>query len=163
MVEIPIVVVPVPLPTPETGSPQPPASPQPTAEPTAEPTPPPAGGSCSPGPGTGAGNQCGQTSPAFLADVDAAIDATVSQHPELFDLGDVRGDRGYLVLDPRRYHDAVVASLRARGLCAEVMDYEEIAVKGDNSFGEGYDIYLSSGHIRRGAGSYRGTCWPAWF
>lgn len=158
----PVVVHPVPIPTPQNPNPTPtPANPQP--QPTPTPTPPPPSATCSPGSGSGSGDQCQRSSPQFLGDVDAAINRLVEQHPELFDVNDQQGAGGYLVLDPIRYHDGVVANLRAAGFCAQVFSYEEIAVKRDNTFGEGYDILLSSNHIRRGEGSYRGTCSPAWF
>ena len=156
----PTIVLPI-LVTPLDPPPQP-ASPAPTPEPEPQPEPP-ASGDCSPGTGTGSGDQCRRVDPEFLDDVHAAIDRTVRQYPGMFDLTDTSGEGGYRVLEPRRYHDLVVATLGAQGLCAAVMGYEEIAVKSNNNFGEGYDILLSSGHIRRGLGSYRGTCWPAWF
>jgi hypothetical protein len=163
-VPIPVVVQPVPIPSPQAPNPTPtPANPAPQPTPTPGPTPPPPSATCSPGTGTGSGSQCQRSSPQFLGDVDAAIDRLVEQHPELFDLRDQQGAGGYLVLDPIRYHDGVVANLRAAGFCAQVFSYEEIAVKRDNTFGEGYDILLSTNHIRRGEGSYRGTCAPAWF
>ena len=40
------------------------------------------------------------------------------------------------------------------GLCA-YYDGEELGVKNSNSFNDQFDILVSSGHIRRGAGSYR--------
>lgn len=154
---LPVVVVPVPIPTPGPG---PGPTPTPTSAPT---TPPPPSASCAPGNGTGEGNQCSREDPVFLGDVDAAIDEVVRRWPQLFDKTDERGPGGYLVRDPTRYHDLVVATLRERGRCAAIFEYEEIAVKRDNSFGEGYDILLGTGHIRRGLGSYQGTCRPAWF
>jgi hypothetical protein len=48
------------------------------------------------------------------------------------------------------------------GYCA-FYDGEEMAVKNTNKFNDQYDISTSSGYIRRGDGSYRSTCWPAWF
>jgi len=60
------------------------------------------------------------------------------------------------------YHHAVAAILIERGLCAKY-DGEEMAVKNTNAFSDQYDIHLSSGHVRRGTGSYMVTCSPAWF
>ncbi len=162
LVPLPIQVVPVPLPTAGPGAPagdEPPATdPTPEPEPTA--TPWPTSAACTPG--TGNGINCPKTTPVFLADVDDAIDTLAQRHPELFDFSDTRGAEGWLVLDPIAYHEGVAAILTARGLCA-IYDGEEIAVKGDNSFSEQYDIHLSTGHIRRGEGSYQATCRPAWF
>jgi len=66
------------------------------------------------------------------------------------------------VKDVTAYANGVIANLAAMGYCAKY-DGEELGVKNTNSFNDQYDIHLSSGHIRRGAGSYRSTCWPAWF
>jgi hypothetical protein len=162
---VPISVVPVPLPTAGPGAPagdEPSAdpTPEPTPEPEATPTPWPTGGACTPG--TGDGIDCPKTTPVFLADVDDAIDTLAEQRPGLFDFSTTRGAKGWLVLDPIAYHEGVAAILTARGLCA-IYDGEEIAVKRENSFSEQYDIHLSTGHIRRGEGSYQATCRPAWF
>jgi hypothetical protein len=113
-------------------------------------------------PGTGSGLNCPRTSPSFLAEVDAAINTLGQQQPGLFDFNDLRGAGGWRVLDPIRYHWAVAEILASQGLCA-TYDGEEIAVKRGNAFSDQYDIHLSSGHVRRGAGSYMATCSPAWF
>jgi hypothetical protein len=164
-VPIPIVVNPVPLPTPQDPAPTPTPDTGPTPAPTPAPTPPPAptpapNQSCTPGPGSGL--NCPRTSPSFLGEVTAAIDTLGQQQPDLFNFNDQRGAGGWLVLDPVRYHWAVVEILNSRGLCA-TYDGEEIAVKNGNGFSDQYDIHLSSGHVRRGDGSYMATCTPAWF
>jgi hypothetical protein len=94
--------------------------------------------------------------------VDAAIDELADRQPQLFNFGDSRGAGGWLVRDPDAFHQGVADILNSWGLCA-IFDGEEIAVKRHNDFSEQYDIYLSTGHVRRGEGSYRGTCYPAWF
>ena len=38
-----------------------------------------------------------------------------------------------------------------------------LAIKKDNTFNEQYDIVQGDGFVRRGAGSYRSTCYPAAF
>jgi len=167
---IPIVVVPAPLPTPANPAPAPnpvatptptPSSPAPAPAPTATPAPaPPASGSCSPG--TGSGESCPRTSPSFLNQVMAAIDQVAKEQPGLFNFNDQRGDKGWFVKDQDQYHQAVVKVLSSYGLCAK-FDGEEIAVKSSNSFSDQYDIILSTGHVRRGEGSYTATCTPAWF
>ena len=48
------------------------------------------------------------------------------------------------------------------GYCA-FYDGEELAIKNTNDFSEQYDISTSQGYVRQGDGSYRATCWPAWF
>jgi hypothetical protein len=160
-VPVPIVVNPVPLPTPQDPAPTPTPNTAPAPTPTPAPTPAPApSGTCTPG--TGSGLSCPTTSPSFLGQVNAAIDTLGQQQPDLFNFNDLRGAGGWLVLDPVRYHWAVAEILNSQGLCA-TYDGEEIAVKNGNSFSDQYDIHLSSGHVRRGDGSYMATCSPAWF
>jgi len=152
-VPVVVVVVPVPIPTPVNPAPTPPPS---------APTPP-QGTACSLPPGTGSGNNCPRTSPSFLGELDAAINLLVQQRPSLFDMRDMRGDRGYLIKDVRQFQEGVAANLRGMGLCAIADGGDEVAVKDSNASNDQYDIVLSSGHIFRGAGSYAATCFPAWF
>ena len=111
---------------------------------------------------------CSRSSPVLLNDVDAAIDATVEQRPAAFDKTEeaVPGTGTYRVRDERAYVEGVVANLRARGYCAQP-DYDDplelIQVKSSNESSEDFDLMVSSGHIRRGNGSYRQTCTPASF
>ena len=125
-------------------------------------TEPPAPTGCSAGPSTFNEN-CVRLSPAFLEEVDAAINRVVARRPELFNLDDVRGPGGYKVRgDGEEYHQEVLVELRRAGYCA-VKDHNEIGVKIDNSLNDQFHIMISSGHIRRGEASYRSTCRPAWF
>ena len=146
----------------------PPVNPDPVAPPATVPTPnpptppPPAATlGCNAEPGTFNDN-CVKLSPAFLDEVDAAINRVVARRPELFNLNDARGQGGYLVLDGDAYHREVLAELRQAGFCA-VKDHNEIGVKVDNTLNDQFHIMLSSGHVRRGEASYRTTCRPAWF
>ena len=139
--------------------PEPVAAPTPAPAPTPEPTPAITG--CGAGPGTFNEN-CVRTSPAFLEEVDAASDRVVARRPELFNLDNQRGHRGYLVLNDEEYHREVIVELRRAGYCA-VKDHNEIGVKIDNSMNDQFHIMLSSFHVRRGSASYRTTCRPAWF
>jgi len=133
----------------------------PSAPPATEPPPPEVTG-CSAGPSTFNEN-CLRLSPAFLEEVDAAINRVVARRPELFNLDDVRGPGGYKVRgDGEEYHQEVLVELRRAGYCA-VKDHNEIGVKIDNSLNDQFHIMISSGHIRRGEASYRSTCRPAWF
>ena len=36
-------------------------------------------------------------------------------------------------------------------------------MKNTNAWNDQYDIISGDGYIRRGTGSYRSTCYPAWF
>ena len=67
-----------------------------------------------------------------------------------------------MVLNPDAYWNAVTAEVERLGYCA-TNDGEELAVKNSNSFNDQYDIIQGAGYVRRGAGSYRSTCYPAWF
>ena len=145
----------------------PPANPAPVvppaaaATPTPPPPPPAAAVGCNAGPGTFNEN-CVRLSPAFLGDVNAAINRVVARRPDLFNLDDARGEGGYLVRNGDEYHHEVMVELRQAGFCA-VKDRNEIGVKVDNTLNDQFHIMLSSGHIRRGESSYRTTCRPAWF
>jgi hypothetical protein len=147
----------------------PPAEPDPVLPPAAAPTAPPVteparpeATGCAAGPSTFNEN-CERFSPAFLEEVDAAIDRVVARRPELFNFDDVRGPGGYKVRgDGEEYHQEVLVELRRAGYCA-VKDHNEIGVKIDNSLNDQFHIMISSGHIRRGEASYRSTCRPAWF
>jgi hypothetical protein len=145
---------------PAAPAPTPAPTPVPVATPTPAPTP--VANGCGLPKGTGSGVACPRTSPAFLADVDRAINQTVAQNPQLFNLNDERGGGGYLILNRNRFYQEVVSNLNRMGLCA-VDDGVEVAVKNVNSFSDQYRIDLSTGHIRRGESSYRATCFPAWF
>jgi hypothetical protein len=101
-------------------------------------------------------------SPSYLDQVENAIDRVTQAHPELFDFKNTRCTNCYFVKDIDRYTAQVVKELGRQGLCA-VWDGEEIGVKSANASNDQYDVILASGHIRRGAGSYRSTCRPAVF
>lgn len=153
-----------PTPTPA-STPTPSTTPTPSATPTPAPTPtptPPSASSCALPSGGGSGQSCPRLAPSFLKEVDRAINSVVAKQPALFNLNDQRGEGGYYVKDGDAFHKAVVRELQAQGLCA-IYDGEEIGVKDSNSFNDQFDIHISSGHIRRGDGSYRSTCHPAWF
>jgi hypothetical protein len=85
------------------------------------------------------------------------------QEPDLFDLRDQRGVGGYLVKDFDRYYEGVVKNLQATpGVCAG-FDFVYLNVKNANDFSDQFDILTSSGHARRGASAYQGSCYPANF
>jgi hypothetical protein len=147
-----------------------PATPvSPTVAPDPTPTPPGGGSSSSSTCPIGKGDPtapCGKTSPQLLAAVEAAIDRVVREEPELFNLQEEAGagTGQYRVLAGDEYLDAVIANLRAAGLCAErTMDRERIVAKGTNAFSEEWDLLSSTGFIRRGSNAYRHTCTPAVF
>jgi hypothetical protein len=157
---IPVIVVPVPTVTP---TPAPAATPTPTT-PAPTPTPaPPSGQTCSLGRGNGSGNDCPLEHARFQEAVERAIDNVIRNNPSLFDKSKDRCVQGCpFVRDTDGYWNAVTNEIRRLGYCA-TNDGEELAVKNSNSFNDQYDIINSEGFVRRGTGSYRATCYPAWF
>jgi len=159
---VPIVIVPIPV---VSQAPVPAPTSAPTGggpTPTPAPTSPPAG-ACGLPPGTGSGNSCPYQHPSFQDAVELAIDRAIQHHPSLFNMNDSRCPQGCpRVLDSDGYWDAVTSEIRGLGYCA-TNDGEELAVKNTNNFNDQYDIISGDGYIRRGAGAYRSTCYPAWF
>ena len=143
------------------STPTPASTGTPTPIPTATSTPPTIAAGCPLGKGT-VNTACNRTSASFLAEVDAAIDKLVADRPELFDTRDLAGPREYKVKDIDAYYAGVAANLQAQGFCAG-FDLAELQVKSSNDFNDQYDIMISQGYVRRGAGSYRSTCSPAAF
>lgn len=153
------VILPTPAPTPvPTPTPVPPA-PKPTPPPEA---PPPSGGSCSLPPSTNPYGPCSMGSASFLGQVDKAITRVTQEQPALFDFGNKVCENCYYVKNPGKFTAGVIQNLNAVGLCAHY-DGEELGVKNSNAFNDQFDILVASGHLRRGQGSYRVTCRPAWF
>jgi hypothetical protein len=94
--------------------------------------------------------------------VDLALTRATQAHPELFNFNDKKCENCYRVLNADGYIREVLNQLEAMGLCA-IGDVEEIGVKESNNYSEQFDILVASGHMRRGIGSWRGTCRPAIF
>ena len=134
-------------------------TPPPTTAPPA--TTPPVSSSCPLGKGT-TDTTCYKASAAFSQQLDEAIDLLATQKPQIFDVNDLRGPGGYLVKDVNAYYDGVIANLQAAGMCAG-FDFKYFNVKSTNDFSDQYDILLADNHVRRGSGSYLGSCYPANF
>ena len=79
----------------------------------------------------------------MYADVDAAIAQVAREHPEVFDIGDQRGDGGYRIVQPEPFKSHLVAAAKARGMCAR-HDGEEFVFKRQNRFSEHYDLESSA-------------------
>jgi hypothetical protein len=106
---------------------------------------------------------CGRENAIHLGEVEQAIAKAIQEHPEFFDTADVQGGTDWVkVRNDNGYINAVVENLTKAGGCAR-FDGEELAVKRENRVSEQYDIHTSQGYIRRGAGSYRTSCYPAAF
>jgi hypothetical protein len=159
---LPVVIVPVPIPSPQAPGP----GPGPTASPgdSSPAPPPPSGQGCGVGPGNGSGENCPRQEPSFLNEVESALDQLVRQEPQLFNLK--KTSKGcancYQIVDSDRYVQRMAELMSERGLCG-LYDGEELAVKRTNAFNDQYDIFTADGFIRRQLGSYRSTCYPAWF
>jgi len=166
-ISIPVILsgspTPTPTPTPS-GEPTPAPDPTPTPAPDPEPDPDPGPttGTCNLPPSNPKNPTCKFNPPKFDADVDAAIDRVVKKHPELFDLNNKKCGNCYYVKDVDKYVAQVLKEIGKVGLCT-LWDGEEVAVKETNARSEQYDVILSSNHIRRIPGSYRGDCQPSWF
>jgi len=152
------VILPTPKPTPVPTPTPTPSTPAPTPTPDA-PTP---TGSCSLPASNPASPVCTDESPQFLKQMDTAITAVTTSHPDWFDFNDKKCDDCYYVKNVDGYISGVTKQLNKQGVCT-LYDGEEMAVKNSNAFSEQYDILLASGHMRRGPGSYRGVCRPAVF
>jgi hypothetical protein len=152
-------VVQVPIPAPEVPAPAPTANPGQPASPA-----PPQGQGCGVGPGNGSGVDCPRQQPSFLAEVESALDQLVREEPQLFNLSKSSKGCGncYQIVNADRYVQRMAQLMSQRGLCGHY-DGEELAVKRDNSFNDQYDIFTSDYFVRRQLGSYRSTCYPAWF
>ena len=161
-----IVVVPIVLPSPTVPTPAPTAAPGGGGGEAPPPAPaPPSSQGCSLPRGTGSGDEhsCPRQSPSFLREVEAGIDELVRIEPGLFNKNKTAGcGTCYEVRDWTRYTQRMAQIVQKNGLCAHY-DGEELAVKNTNSFNDQYDILTSGGFIRRELGSYRSTCYPAWF
>ena len=108
---------------------------------------------------------CSREASVFGQAVEAALDQIAREQPQLFDFTDVQpgGDPNwYKVTNEAAYSQGVVKIILATGLCAR-WDGEELNVKNNNVSSENYDILTSKGYVRRGEGSYRVTCYPAYF
>ena len=106
---------------------------------------------------------CGRPESRFINHVDAAIQRMIDENPEMFDFDDINpGTDWPRVNDIKAYQLGVVQILTEQGYCA-FFDSEEIQMKRTNEFSEHYDINYSDEYVRRGNGSYRGSCYPAAF
>jgi hypothetical protein len=154
---VPVLLLPETLPAPVPAStPVPAATPAPAAPVTPS-------AACGVGPGGGSGRSCPRHSESYLREVERAIDDLVREEPSLFDQRRTRGcGNCYQVLNPTRYVQRLTEMVARQGLCAHY-DGEELAVKANNGFNDQYDILTSDMYIRRQGGSYRSTCYPAWF
>jgi hypothetical protein len=161
-----IIVNPGPIPDVPHANPTPAPAPDPGgggAPPPAPPPPPAQSQGCGLPPGNGPGTDCPRQSPSFLPAVESALTQLIAEEPGVFDKSEIQGcGTCYKVVKVQRYITRMPELMEQRGLCA-MYDGEELAVKNSNSFNDQYDILTSGMYIRRDQGSYRSTCYPAWF
>lgn len=107
---------------------------------------------------------CGKETPTFLAVIESAIDQLIKERPQLFNSNDVQPGTGnwVKVVDVGGYLQGMREVLKSKGFCS-YWDGEEFQTKKDNRLSENYDILTGTEYVRRGEGSYRGTCYPAAF
>lgn len=122
------------------------------------PSPSPSAAACRHGQGT-LDTSCARGVPAFLPEVESAIDQLAREQPEVFNLADQAGPGGYKVVDTAQYYAGIMRILESGDYCAG-FDLVELQLKNGNQFSEQYDILLSTGHARCGAAAYRATCTP---
>lgn len=135
------------------------SSPDPAAEPS--PTEAPRAAGC-PLPKMPDHGHCRYEAMLFYAQFEQALDEVIAMHPEVFDLEDTLGcDRCYYIKDGHAFYRHFIDRLERMGFCAQCD--EECGIKNTNAFNEQYDVIVWQGYIRRGIGSYRGTCYPAAF
>ena len=108
--------------------------------------------------------QCARGSARYYDAVAGSIDRLIKQRPQLFNLNDVAADGTYRVVDVEGYYKALVDSLAAAGVCAQ-MDLANtyLQVKGSDEFSEDYQVLTSRNFTTSGAWIYRDTCTPASF
>ena len=142
------------------GAPAAPDAP-PSAIPTPEPAPTPVYG-CGLPRGTGIGRNCPRLRASYAAELEAAIEKVIEEHPWFFDFRRARGGpTSYRVRNPAGYNREVVENLRRAGFCA-LDDGQEIGIKTTNDFSDHYQILSSDLFVIRGLPSNRSTCFPAW-
>jgi hypothetical protein len=95
---------------------------------------------------------CSKEAPSYLQQVDDAINLLQTQNAEIFS-----GDQ---VLSRGRYLVGLIENLAAKGYCAN-FDGEELAVTNTGGYSDQYHVITSAMTVRRGANSYRATCYPA--
>jgi hypothetical protein len=134
----------------------------PSTAPSASPSTGPAAAACASIGRGSVDHSCARHTPVHLEAVQAAIDRLVAQRPALFDKSDQVGPESYKVLDQAAYRQGVVDELGTAGYCAE-STADTVLVKNSQAVSEEYDILLGTGHVRRGASTYRESCAPAAF
>ena len=141
-----------------------PAPVTPSASPTATPAPAPTplpGLACNLGPGV-ANASCSRDTPTHLNELDNAINLLIQQRPDIFNLNVQKGGGSFLIRSQGQFYLGIMRNLEAKGLCS-FFNGDEFQIKNSNDLDDAFDIVTGDSYIRRGAASYRGTCYPASF
>ncbi len=117
---------------------------------------------CSPST-VGSNYQCVQLPSNFQKAVNTAIQSVMAQNPTWFDT--TKGAPCCpLCIQPASFVAAVVAAIKAGGLCAEVDPNNpsiQIVVKHDAACSEGFLVLTSANYVHN-PGKYSESCVPAW-
>jgi hypothetical protein len=100
--------------------------------------------------------------PNFYPLVDAAIQKLLTEQKQLFNFTDVKGDNWPRVVNKDGYTQGIAQYLSTQGFCAR-FDGREMQVKNSNDYNEQYAVLYSETWVRRGSGSFRGSCYPSCF
>jgi hypothetical protein len=113
--------------------------------------------------------ECSRRTPTELfSKVGTAIDLVVQKPAGILDLTQEypKGSGQYKIVDQKAYIAALLANLRAAGLCADG-DYdfplETIHVKSSNEFSEKFNVIYWGEWVNRRSDAYRESCRPAAF
>ena len=142
------------------GSEKTPVAPTPTPTPAPIATPTPAASFVCPLPPSSKAdpNDCYKGTPTLGAQINSSIDRVIATRPELFNMNDMAGGNPR-VLDRDAYWLAVKHELENQGVCT-IIEKEEFAVKNTNAFNEQWNLWTSTGFVRR---RYVTSCAPSWF
>jgi hypothetical protein len=114
--------------------------------------------SCPLPPSSNPTDHCFEGKPQLGSLVNAAIDRVIATRPELFSPTELNGGSPR-VLDRNAYWQAVKGELEKQGVCT-IIQKEELAIKNNNALNEQWNVWTSTGFVRR---RYVTTCEPAWF
>jgi hypothetical protein len=156
-----VLILPLVLSVSCSGNSGPTGAPTATPPPTATPSPTPLSFCDQLGRGPGTGASCRRTHPTFWDAVQDAVNQTRLANVEAYPWT----SGGYRVTPAQLddFFDGVLERLNARGDLCAVRDGLELAVKNTNASSEQYRFWVSPGHLRVNAETYRATCTPAWF
>jgi len=106
---------------------------------------------------------CGREDSLYYPDIERGLDKVIREHPEVFDLNNTqRGTNWPKIVQADRFVVLIIQAMQSFGYCSR-HDGEELVVKKENKVSEHFDIETAEGYVRRGAGIYGASCYPAAF